>query len=236
MANEKLNHMGKKEQQIRDDQQLSGYCFEVLSVQEKLILENGTTLLHFEKGETIVKEGYAASHVFLLESGMAKLDVLNDGRRQTVKILPPHSFIGIVCSFAGKNMEFSSVALSPSVVHLIDRDAMEELVKNNGEFACRLIKHMSFLSNEMIHSLTRFHSKNVDGALAILLLDMLRIFNHNEFKLPLTRKEMAEIIGYSKESVIHALSRYNREGIIVVNEKNIQILDEERLLLISKTG
>ncbi|MFA8436005.1 MAG: Crp/Fnr family transcriptional regulator [Marinifilaceae bacterium] len=211
-------------------------CLNALSDEEKELWNNHKTELVFLKGETIIKQGFVASHILFIEEGMAKLDVTNDGLTSTVKILTPKNFVGIICTFASPNVDFSAVALEKTRISMIDINLFEEFIRTNGEFAKLIVKHMSALTNDLVHYLTRFSRKNIDGALAILLLDFQKIFNASRFRLPLTRKEMADTVGYSKESVINTLSKFNREGILSVSDKQIEILDEDRLVRISKAG
>ncbi len=211
-------------------------CFEKLTDQEKERLLNNRTEIVFEKGETIIKQGFIASHILFLETGMAKLDILNDNRLSTVSIIPPQSFIGIICSFASKHLDFSSTALERSTISLINMNTFEDLVKQNGEFACSVIKHMSAITNKLVHHISRFGTKNIDGALSILLLDFAKVYGSDSFVLPITRKEMASMLNYSKESVIHTLSKFNKEQIIEVSEKHIKLIDRAKLEQISITG
>lgn len=54
--------------------------------------------------------------------------------------------------------------------------------------------------------------------------------------LPLVREDLANMLGYSKESVINTLSKFNQEGILNVSVKKIEIIDYKKLENISKTG
>jgi len=47
---------------------------------------------------------------------------------------------------------------------------------------------------------------------------------------------LADILGYSKESVINTLSKFNREEIINISERKIEVLKPEKLEQISKIG
>ena len=95
---------------------------------------------------------------------------------------------------------------------------------------------MSGVSNGLLHRMARLSQKNIDGALSILLLEFSEIYNSKRYTLPVLRKELADILGYSKESVINTLSKFNREGIIKVLDRKIEILDAPRLKQISKLG
>ncbi len=52
----------------------------------------------------------------------------------------------------------------------------------------------------------------------------------------MTRQELANLLGYSKESVINTLSKFNREGIIKVSDRKIELINYEKLQQISKLG
>ena len=95
---------------------------------------------------------------------------------------------------------------------------------------------MSGVSNGLFHRLTTLSQKNIDGALSILLLDFARIYNSTHFTLPMVRKDLANMLGYSKESVINTLSKFNKEEIIKVSDRKIEIINLKRLTKISKIG
>ena len=56
------------------------------------------------------------------------------------------------------------------------------------------------------------------------------------FDLPVSRKEIADYIGMSTANVIRTLSDFKRDGIIKVFGKTIEIVDLNKLELISKRG
>jgi CRP/FNR family transcriptional regulator len=56
------------------------------------------------------------------------------------------------------------------------------------------------------------------------------------FDLPVSRKEIADYIGMSTANVIRTLSDFKRDGIIKVFGKTIEIIDINKLEIISKRG
>lgn len=211
-------------------------CFNALTSDQKLMVENSTTLLQFSKGETIIKQGFVASHILYIEKGLAKLDVTNDSKISTLKLLGDGSFIGIVCSFACKNLDFSAVALEETRIKMINMDVFLSLIKENGEFALKLIRHMSSNTNSMVHRTSRLGNKNVEGSIALILLELSQIYQSDAFTLPVTRIGLASLAGCSKESTINTLAKFHADTIIEVKDKHIKILKSESLELIIKNG
>lgn len=211
-------------------------CIEVLTNEQKKELFENKIEIEFEPGETIIKRGFTASNILFLDQGLAKLDIVTDNQASTVSLVPSKSFVGIICTFASHNFDFSAIALEKSTIFSFDMKLFEKFVHQNGEFACHLIKHMSGLTNNLVHQVSRLNHKNIDGALSIILLEFSNIYKSESFTIPINRKELANMLGYSKESVINTLSKFNKDGIINVNDKNIEIIDLKRLQQIGELG
>ena len=226
----------KKESNYKFDFLDAKDCLNKLTETEKDKLIQHKTDIDFEAGETIIKRGLAVSNILYLNDGLVKLEIINYGKPCTVGLVESHSFIGIICCFAFENFDFTATALEKTKVSFIDKKVFEGFIKTNGDFALTLIKHMSGVSNGLFHRLTTLSQKNIDGALSILLLDFSKIYNSNNYTLPMVRKELANMLGYSKESVINTLSKFNKENIINVSDRKIEILNKEKLIKISKLG
>ncbi len=70
----------------------------------------------------------------------------------------------------------------------------------------------------------------------ILLCLSQRIFKSNQFNLPLSRNDLGELTSMSTESVIRIFKDFKESKLITVNGKTIEILDEEKLEMISEKG
>lgn len=211
-------------------------CLNVLTEKEKQELIDNKTDIEFEAGEIIIKRGALANNVLYITEGLVKLEILNDSKPYTVGLAQSHSFIGIVCCFAFKKFDFKATALEKTNVSFISMDIIEKFIKSNGDFALNLIKHMSGVTNGVFHRITSLSQKNIDGALSMVLLEFKTIYNSNAFVIPMNRIQLAKMLGYSKESVINTLSKFNKEGILNVSDRQIEILNPKKLEKISKIG
>jgi CRP-like cAMP-binding protein len=211
-------------------------CLNLLNDQQKQELFEHKVDLVFEPNETIVKRGILADNVLYLTEGLVKLEIINDSKPSTIGLTQAHSFIGIACCFAFNYFDFTATSLIKTNVSFIPMPLFEKFIKENGEFALSLIKHISGVSNGIFHRITSLSQKNIEGALAMILLDFAAIYKSNSYELPVGRSGFADILGYSKESVINTLSKYNKEGIIKVDDRNIEILNAIKLEQISKFG
>jgi CRP-like cAMP-binding protein len=209
---------------------------EHLNVKEKAEVLNGSTLLTYNKGETIIKQGTLASQILFVEDGIAKLNLESVGRDTTFSFATNGDFIGLMCSFVKKKLDFSAIAITQTTVRMIERDVFEKLIENNGKFAVYIVKHMSELTNSVVHTLITLSHKNVNGAVATLLLTLSRLYQSNNLQIPFSRDEMADALGYSKESIINTLSALHQDKIISVSGRELEILQHSALCLIAEKG
>ena len=229
-----LNDFKNKLNELKPVKITADKCLETLTDDEKNELIANKTTIEFEVGETIIKHGFVANNIMYIEKGLAKLEIVTDGKISTVNLISPNSFIGIVCTFANHNVNFSATALEKTTISIIDMTLFEKFARQNGDFAFHIIRHMSSVTNELVHKILRYSHKNIEGAISILLNDFSKVYKSDDFILPIKRVEMAKMLGYSKESVINTISKFNKEGILEVHDKHIKILDKVRLLKIAK--
>ena len=112
---------------------------------------------------------------------------------------------------------------------------MKELVRENGNFALDLLERMSRTADNIIRNYNDINRKNLRGRIAYILLNFSdTIYLNDRFDLPVSRKEIAELIGMTTENVIRILSEFRKEGIIRINGKEIEITDKPKLQFLSE--
>lgn len=213
-------------------------CFDQLSDDEIAFIEGNMVEIEYDKGETICKQGTFASHIMVLNEGLAK--IYKEGGNDTLilKILPAVNIIGLNTLFDGNNVfQYSAMAYLPSKVQLIEINAFKQIINTNAKFASKII---SLLSENTVITYGRFFcltKKQTYGRFADILLCLaLRIYKKNTFPLQLTRKELAELACMSVESITRILTKFKEEKLIKINSDSIEILDLEKLDMISQRG
>jgi CRP-like cAMP-binding protein len=74
---------------------------------------------------------------------------------------------------------------------------------------------------------------------AHLLLELLEKYSAESdgiLPIPLTRREIADSLGSTVESVIRIMSDWSRQGIIQTTEHHIEILEPDKVVQILKEG
>jgi CRP-like cAMP-binding protein len=192
----------------------------------------------FRKGEIINHEGEKITNFKYLKSGLVKLyRRTSTGEEQVITITRPFEFVSNMSIFSEERYQYSVSALEDSVVCVVKLDFIKELFLKNGAFAMGLLTKISRINDKIINQTLDIRQKNLVGRVAFVLLYFTKdIYNSRVFDLPVSRKEIADYIGMSTANVIRTLSDFRKEGIIRVFGKTIEIVDSDKLEVISKRG
>lgn len=193
---------------------------------------------HYKKGQIVVSEGDEIKDFFYLKDGLVKIyKRIHNDKDQILSIAKSFDFVGMLTVFSDTNYHYSIAAIEDSTVCYVKLDFIKNLVKKNGQFALDLLDKMSRTSDDIIKVKLDISKKNLRGRIAyILLFFSEKIYSGLVFDLPISRKEIAELIDMTTENVIRILSEFRKDKIIKINGKTIEIINPEMLRKICEVG
>jgi CRP-like cAMP-binding protein len=213
-------------------------CFQMLSLDEAEFVRASKTQVLFRKDDHLTKQGAFASYVLFLIKGLATQYLEGDGvKNYNLRIIRPGEFVGLSAVFTKNTFNYSSVALTDCQVYLIEKEAIANVVKQNGMFGFNLIKRYCEQNANLFDSLRTIMYKQMNGRMAdaLLYIDSLKAEAPDIFQL-LSRKELADFAGISTESGVKLLKTFEKEGLISLHEKDIEVLKHNALAEISRRG
>lgn len=212
--------------------------FNCLTTEELELMVKGKQHVHFNAGETILKQNTSASHIVCIKSGLSKIIAEGDGDKKLIlRLVTAHSILTGGGIFVDEIRHFTVQAVTEVECCFINSEKIFELVSKNSQFAFELLKLNNRQNIQMLNNLVGITQKYMPGRVADLLLILKNeVFISNPFNSRLSRKELADMCGMTMESFIRILKEFKSSGIIAVEGSNIQILEEEALQLISKKG
>lgn len=213
-------------------------CFDQLTEQEQELVAKNQVRVVYKKGETICKQGAFASHIMFLEEGLVKIYLEGNPRNLILTITPSNHLVGLPSIYEGNNTFLYSVSTYvDSTVKLIDVNIFKQLIRQNANFASKII---NVLNENTAQAYGRFFCltrKQLHGRLADILLCLSdRIFKSQSFNLPLSRNDLGELTSMSTESVIRIMKEFKDDNMIKVSGKTIEILDYKKMQKISEVG
>ncbi len=213
-------------------------CFQSLSPEEMEIIQESRTQVLFRKGENLTKQGAFASYVLFIIDGLVKQYIEGSTNRNlNLSLLQAGDLAGLSVVFDQQVFNYSTQALKDTQVYLINKPALDKIVKNNGMFAHGIIKRYCDQNNLLLNIIRNNTYKQMNGRLAdtLLYLSDGKFGRENVFSL-LSRKDIADFSGISVESTVKLLKTYEKDGLLQLEDKNIRILNHQALQEISRRG
>jgi len=216
----------------------SAGIFNYLTNEEKVALASHVTLMNFARHDVIFKQKMPSDHVVYVMEGLIKVYKAGRGSRLVcISLVGPGHFAGLSSAFGSSNYRFSSSAIENTSALMIRKEAIADLIKSNGQLAYALFGLLGQELLEISDKLVNFSIKQLPGRVA----DLLRyfsadIFKSDDFTVPLTRQEMAELIGTTKESLIRTLNEFKNDRIIELDGKRIKIISNDLISILCELG
>jgi len=191
----------------------------------------------YKKGEVILKQGMKTNHLVFLAHGLVKFVYDNNGKDLIITIDKAQTLLGLASILNEDVNLFSVVAIEDCRGCIIDLNRFKLHLLNNRQFMLEIMGISTQLFRNSIFNFISIAHKQSNGRIADILLFLSKnIYSSNSFTLSLSRQELADFAGCSKELIIHTLHKFSSDGIVSLSSKNIEILDMERLQSISKIG
>jgi len=208
-----------------------------LSSEEFSSLFELSTQNTYKKGEVLFKQGMRTNHLIFLTEGIVKFVYDDNGKDLIVTIDKAQTLLGLANILNEDINLFSIIAIEDCRGCVIDINKFKLLLLNNRLFMLEIMGISTQLFRKSILNFISIAHKQSNGRIADILLYLSdNIYKSNSFTLSLSRQELADYAGCSKELIIHTLQKFNSDGILAISGKNIEILNKERLHSISKTG
>jgi len=210
----------------------------ILSKQEKALFIQSISIVEFNKKETIIKQGSKSNNIIYLQHGLVKISrELRKDKHIIIKLDNDGKFAGLVSLFDSNSINFTVTAIEQSKVVFINIDTFIQVMESNARFATETAKLISYNTIFNINRITGLLHKQLPGRVADLILYFSeQLFNAPQFRIPLTRLELAELCGTTKESLIRTLSEFKHDKIIEMDKKFIKVISYDILKTLSRLG
>lgn len=208
----------------------------VLDEAERDELAKAGRIRKLSKGETLFTAGMSEAACATLKSGALKVTATDvEGRERILSLVHPAGFVGEMFS---PFVRHDVVALGESELCVFSGPAFAEAIQrypNLGKALLRRSQEDLFATRELL-ALTG--TASAEQRVAGAVLSLARAASDSPchpakaFDLPLSRGELADMLGLTIETVSRTLTRFEREGALRRNGKRgIELLDPALLPL-----
>jgi CRP/FNR family transcriptional regulator, anaerobic regulatory protein len=187
-----------------------------------------------KRGDALYRAGDAFQSIYTVRSGSLKTVVMHrDGREQVTGFHLAGEVLGLdgVCT---ERHSSDAIAIEDSTVCIIPYEQLEALCCESKSLQQQVLKLMS---GEIVREsalMMLLGTMTAEQRVAAFLLNLsgrmkTRGYSAAEFNLRMTREEMGNFLGMKLETVSRMFSKFQREGLVQTNGKQIRIVDIEAL-------
>lgn len=190
----------------------------------------------FHKGDTIFSEGEIFDKLFIINSGSMKVyKYTKDGKEQILYILKEGEFLGDLNLLKKDTFSFSATALENTNICIIHKDDFDTLMNSNPNISIKVLEYAHDRITSLENLVQTLTTKDVEVRLATLLLNLSKTFGIKttkgiEITLSLTREDMANFIGVTRETISRKLSHFQNENIIEIFDNKLILIKDMNAL------
>lgn len=198
------------------------------------LFENSKTN-KYKINQEIFSEGNYPQYLFYIKSGKIKAYKTSEsGKELTVGLYTSGDFLGYIALLEDSTYRISAQALSSCELLLISRKDFNDQLNQNTSFVLQFTKALAHNNNYKADQMVQLAYNSLRKRVANALLFLKEKFNADErvtqnFRITITREELANISGTTTESLIRTLSDFKSEKLIHIHGRAIEILAEKKL-------
>jgi len=198
-----------------------------MSREELQELDRITHMVTVKRGQPLYLPGDPGTSVFLLKFGRIKVSRLSqEGKEFILDFIEPGQIFGEMSLVEGGPQETIAEALEDSLLCIIRGSDFEALLRTKPELAMRVTKLIGLRRKRIESRLEDLVFKDVPGRMATLLLQLAQDYGIPDSRgillgIKLSQREMANLIGASREMVNHTLSEFRRKMLIAFEGRRI---------------
>lgn len=190
----------------------------------------------FQPGDYVFRTGDAFRAIYAVRSGMVKTVLVDaDGEEQVLGFYLPGEVVGLNAIYP-EHYPCDAVALETTGFCRFSFPAMSALAARVPSVQQHLFK---LLSKELGTASLLAGDHAADERMAAFLLDLgeryaTRGFSRTEFRLSMSRGDIANYLRLAAETVSRVLGRFRKQGLVEIEGRRVKLLDTEGLYRLAR--
>lgn len=182
------------------------------------------------KGDYVFHEGDLSDRLYIVNGGSFKVyRYTSDGKEQILYLLTEGDYFGELNLLKAEKSEFSAIALEDTHLCTLQKKDFDQLLLAHPSLYGKILEHAFERINTLETMVATLTSKDVDSRIATLLLNLADQFGIQkkgfiEIPLKLTREEMANFIGLTRETVSRKLSQFQNDELVELTDSRTLII------------
>lgn len=196
-------------------------------------LKDAFTLSEIPRGTQLYTPGDPADRIFVLSSGRVKISIPGMGGKQCIlQIVEPGGIFGECALFEEQSRRSAAEVIQNSSLKAIPRDALLAHAKRHPDFWESFSAHLNRRVQALEERIEWITFLEVGERVARFLLRWSATHERTEsgdVRLQLSQRDIAGLVGATRETTSAALNRLQRDGCISIQRRCVVIQSEQSL-------
>jgi CRP/FNR family transcriptional regulator len=215
--------------------------FRRLTPDDRRRLAAVASLRSYEKGDILFNEGDAPDELFTVANGHIKVfKTTPRGADVILEIFGPGDPVGAVAVYESRSYPATAAALEPATCVVIPRRAFFALLETQPTLVLGMLTGLTHRLVELTNRLAELSGGRVEARLARFFVKLAAEIGRpgpdgTFIPLPLSRQEIADMIGTTIETSIRIMSRWGKDNLVRTEKDGFTIVDRAALDTIAVT-
>jgi CRP/FNR family transcriptional regulator, dissimilatory nitrate respiration regulator len=192
----------------------------------------------YNRSETIFMEGEPGVGFYVVAQGKVKVyKVSAEGKEQILHIYGPGHPIGEVPVFSGSHFPANAQAIEKSRLLYFSRPDFVELIATHPTMALNMLAVLSMRLRQFTVQVENLSLKEVPARIAsYLMLLAHEQENHDRVCLPISKGQLASLLGTIPETLSRIFNKMSVQGLIKVKGNQIDLTNQDSLEDLAEGG
>ena len=189
----------------------------------------------FRKNEVIFHAHEAGSALFVIKRGRVKISMDDrSGKEVILRILEAGDFFGEMSLLDGQPRSATVSSLEPCLALILSRDQFLRFITRHPEVVMKMLTTLSQRLRKADEKISRLVFADAYEKVASVLMEVIEerkipLNIGTEIPLSLTRKELADLAGLSRETLTRVIADFQRAGLVRIEGRRIAVVSPTKL-------
>jgi len=192
-------------------------------------------LLRYKRRETILRSGDSPQGVYFVNKGYIRLySISESGEELTLIIFKPHDFFPMMWAINGTANENYLEAITDAQLYRSPKADFLHFLADNSDVSFDLTSHILIRMGGLLKRMEHLAFGSASQKVASILMICAERFGEKKgdgaiIHIPLTHRDVAMLVGMTRETVSIEIKKLERKGIIEYAGRSIFIKDTRKL-------
>ncbi|MBI4384668.1 MAG: Crp/Fnr family transcriptional regulator [Nitrospinae bacterium] len=186
----------------------------------------------FPKNSVVFHQNDPGNVLFILKSGAVKISITDDRDKEVIlRMIYENDFFGEMSLLDGHFRSATITAVEPSRALIIYREDFIRLIRENAAVVLEMLTVLSRRLRKTDEAIASLTFNDAYGKVARVLLGLMEEQGKRQgdevvLNLALSRQDLANMAGISRETFIRVLNEFQLRGCLKAERKKIVVFDE----------